>query len=78
LVTITEDGEAFKVESEGDTWRFRSRFKATMAATAVANQRAMKEGRGVLISFPRSWGDAIEVRPNPHLAARILKSLQRE
>lgn len=78
MVTITEDGEAFKVESEGKTWRFLSRFKATMAATAVANQLALKEDRGVLISFPKSWGDAIEVRPNPRLAARILKSLEHE
>jgi len=46
------------------TATFGSKFKAIMAAHAVAMKEAVQGGQPVRVTVPMGWGEAIIIRPN--------------
>lgn len=66
MVEIKEIASGFQVSGANYDEVFHSRFKATMAAHAVALGDATTAGRSVVITMPAGWGDAVLVEPGPH------------
>lgn len=65
MVRIKEIGAGFQVSCAAFDEVFNSRFKATMAAHALALGAATASGRPVHIIVPEDWGDTIVVEPGP-------------
>ena len=65
MVEIKETAGGFQVSGASYDETFQSRFKATMAAHAVALGDATATGRPVAIVVPREWGDTVLVDPRP-------------
>lgn len=63
MVEIKQVAAGFQVSGAGYDEVFQSRFKATMAAHAVALGDATTTGRAVAITMPRDWGDTVLVEP---------------
>lgn len=63
MVEIKQVATGFQVSGAGYDEVFQSRFKATMAAHAVALGDATSAGRVVAITMPRDWGDTVLVEP---------------
>ena len=68
MVRIEEVPAGFRVSGAGYDEVFQSRFKATMAAHAVALGDATASGRAVAIVFPDGWGETVLVEPGPAAA----------
>ncbi|MEN1928347.1 hypothetical protein WCE34_11560 [Luteimonas sp. MJ204] len=67
MVEIKEVAAGFQVSGASFDEVFHSRFKATMAAHAVALGDATLSGRAVTITMPTGWGDTVFVEPGPVL-----------
>ncbi len=65
MVEIKQIATGFQVSGATYDEVFHSRFKATMAAHAVALGDATASGRPVAIVMPCDWGDTILVEPGP-------------
>jgi hypothetical protein len=65
MVEISEVAAGFRVSGACYDEIFHSRFKATMAAHAVALGDATAAGRPVAIIVPEGWGEAVLVQPGP-------------
>ena len=65
MVEIKQIAAGFQVSGATYDEVFHSRFKATMAAHAVALGDATASGRPVAIVMPCAWGDTILVAPGP-------------
>lgn len=65
MVEIKQIAAGFQVSGATYDEVFHSRFKATMAAHAVALGDATASGRPVVIVMPGDWGDTILVEPGP-------------
>lgn len=65
MVEIKEVGAGFQVSGASFDEVFHSRFKATMAAHAVALGDATASGHPVAIVLPEGWGDRIVIEPGP-------------
>ena len=65
MVEIKQIAAGFQVSGATYDEVFHSRFKATMAAHAVALGDATASGRPVAIVMPGDWGDTILVEPGP-------------
>ena len=63
MVEIKQVGTGFQVSGAAYDEVFHSRFKATMAAHALALGAATTSGRSVTITVPDDWGDTILVEP---------------
>ena len=63
MVEIKEVAAGFQVSGADYDEVFQSRFKATMAAHAVALGDATSSGRTVAITVPRGWGDTVLIEP---------------
>ena len=63
MVEIKEVAAGFQVSGADYDEVFQSRFKATMAAHAVALGDATSSGRPVAITMPLDWGDTVLVEP---------------
>ena len=63
MVEIKQVGTGFQVSGAAFDEVFHSRFKATMAAHALALGAATASGRTVPIIVPDDWGDTILVEP---------------
>lgn len=63
MVEIKQLAAGFQVCGATFDEVFHSRFKATMAAHAVALGDATASGRPVAIILPSDWGDTILVEP---------------
>ena len=70
MVEIKQSAAGFHVSGASFDEVFHSRFKATMAAHAVALGDATASGRPVAIIVPSDWGDTILVEPGPASGAR--------
>ncbi|QDW67623.1 hypothetical protein [Luteimonas granuli] len=68
MVEIKEVAAGFQVSGPGFDEIFQSRFKATMAAHAVALGDATACGHPVAIVVPRGWGGMVLVGPGPAAA----------
>jgi hypothetical protein len=64
LVEITLVDAGFHVRGSSFDETFTSRFKAMMAAHAVALGDATAAGSAIAIVFPEGWGDAILIEPH--------------
>jgi hypothetical protein len=69
MVEIKEASNGVMVEGTAFQWTFRNRFKALMAAHAVALGEATAAGVPVIIAVPAGWGDPIIIEPAARLAA---------
>lgn len=69
MVEIKQSAAGFHVSGASFSEVFHSRFKATMAAHAVALGDATASGRPVTIVVPSDWGDTILVEPGPATGA---------
>ncbi|MGY0612215.1 MULTISPECIES: hypothetical protein [unclassified Luteimonas] len=67
MVEIKQVAAGFRVSGASFDEVFHSRFKATMAAHAVALGDATLSGRAVTITMPTGWGDTLLVEPGPAL-----------
>mgnify|MGYP006975406305 CR=1 FL=1 len=65
MVEIKETASGFQVSGASYDEVFQSRFKATMAAHAVALGDATTSGRPVAITLPSGWGDTVMIEPGP-------------
>jgi len=65
MVEIKEVAAGFKVSGAHYDEVFHSRFKATMAAHAVALCDATTAGRPVAITMPMGWGEPVLIEPGP-------------
>lgn len=65
MVQIKQVASGFEVSGARFHEVFQSRFKATMAAHAVALGDATASGRPVSIVLPQGWGDAVVIEPGP-------------
>ncbi|GGK04067.1 hypothetical protein [Luteimonas terricola] len=65
MVEIKEVAAGFQVSGAHYDEVFHSRFKATMAAHAVALGDATTAGRPVAITMPLDWGETVLVEPGP-------------
>lgn len=65
MVEIKEVETGFQVSGACFDEVFQSRFKATMAAHAVALGDATASGQPVAIVLPRGWGETVVVKPGP-------------
>lgn len=74
MVEIKEITTGFQVSGAGFDEVFQSRFKATMAAHAVALWNATASGRAVAIVMPDGWGDTVLVEPAPASAPVAARS----
>ncbi|MBJ6980811.1 hypothetical protein [Luteimonas sp. MC1572] len=63
MVEITLVDAGFHVRGSSFDETFNSRFKAMMAAHAVALGDATATGSAVAIVFPEGWGDSILIEP---------------
>lgn len=63
MVVIKELPSGVLVEGTQYREMFRNRFKALMAAHAVALGQAATKGAPVTIVVPESWGDTIVIGP---------------
>lgn len=63
VVEIRTVDAGFEVCSPAYRETFRSRFKALMAAHALALGEAVDNGRAVSISVPADWGDDVVIEP---------------
>jgi len=69
MVTIKEAATGVLVEGTGFRETFRNRFKAFMAAHAVALGEAAATGTPVTIVVPAGWGEPVIIEPIMRLAA---------
>jgi hypothetical protein len=69
MVKIREVTTGILVESTAFRETFRNRFKALMAAHAVALGEATAAGVPVTIAVPDGWGDPVIIEPFDRLAA---------
>ena len=69
MVEIKEVEAGFQVSGACFHEVFQSRFKATMAAHAVALGDATASGQPVAIVLPRGWGETVLVTPGPGTTA---------
>lgn len=69
MVKIKEASNGVTVEGTAFQWTFRNRFKALMAAHAVALREATAAGAPVTIAVPADWGDPIIIEPVARLTA---------
>jgi|LSQX01.3.fsa_nt_gb hypothetical protein len=65
MVEIKEVEAGFQVSGAHYHEVFHSRFKATMAAYAVALGDATAAGHPVAISLPGDWGETVLIEPGP-------------
>lgn len=65
MVEIKEVAAGFQVSGAAFDEVFQSRFKATMAAHAVALCDATTSGRAVAITVPLGWGETVLIEPRP-------------
>lgn len=65
MVEIKEVATGFQVSGANYDEVFHSRFKATMAAHAVALGDATTAGRPVVITMPLGWGETVLIEPGP-------------
>lgn len=63
MVRIYEIHDSVRVEGTTYSETFRSRFKALMAAHAIALGQAAECGQAVTISVPAGWGEAVIITP---------------
>lgn len=63
VVEIRLVDAGFEVSSPAYRETFRSRFKALMAAHALALGEATDHGRAVSIAVPDEWGDSVVIEP---------------
>ncbi|MEN1940715.1 hypothetical protein WCE41_06595 [Luteimonas sp. MJ246] len=68
MVEIKEVTAGFQVSGARFDEVFHSRFKAMMAAHAVALGDATVSGRTVAITMPVDWGETVLVEPGTALA----------
>lgn len=68
MVEVKEVEAGFQVSGAHFNEVFHSRFKATMAAYAVALGDATEAGHAVAITLPGGWGDPILIEPGPGAA----------
>lgn len=61
MVEIYETQDGFQVSAATYTETFASKFKAIMAAHAMAMTRAVQTGEMVQIVFPEGWGDPVVI-----------------
>lgn len=66
MVEIKEVASGFQVSGANYDEVFHSRFKATMAAHAVALGDATNAGRAVVITMPVGWGETVLIEPGLH------------
>lgn len=71
MVEIKQVGTGFQVSGAAFDEVFHSRFKATMAAHALALGAATASGRAVTIVVPEDWGDTIVVEPGTPSGIRV-------
>lgn len=74
MVQIRELPTGYQVSGAGYDEVFQNRFKATMAAHAVALCDATSSGRAVAIVFPDGWGETVLVEPVPAGSAPALRA----
>lgn len=65
MVEIKKVDAGFEVSGARFHEVFQNRFKAIMAAHAVALGDATTAGRPVAIVVPADWGDTVVVEPGP-------------
>ena len=75
MVEIKEVEAGFQVSGSGFDEVFHSRFKATMAAHAVALGDATSSGQPVAIVLPEGWGETIVIHPGPVGQARRARAV---
>lgn len=63
MVEIRQVQAGFEVNSATYRETFQNKFKALMAAHAVALGEATVEGRPVPIMLPEAWGENIVIEP---------------
>lgn len=63
MVKINEMHDGFEVSVATYKEIFASKFKAIMAAHAVAMTHAIETGQAVEIVFPKDWGDPVVIYP---------------
>ena len=64
MVEISETQGGFEVRAITYSETFASKFKAIMAAHAVAMREAVQCGQPVRVMVPMGWGEAIVVAAN--------------
>lgn len=64
MVRITLEDAGFRVRGSSFDETFASRFKAMMAAHAVALGDATTAGEAITIEVPEGWGDRILIEPH--------------
>jgi protein subunit release factor A len=65
MVEIKEVPDGVLVEGTHYRETFRNRFKAIMAARAIALGQSAECGRAVTIRVPTSWGDPVIIEAPP-------------
>lgn len=65
MVEVKEVAAGYQVSGANYSEVFHNRFKATMAAHAVALGDATAAGRPVAITLPVGWGETVLVEPGP-------------
>jgi hypothetical protein len=65
MVEIKEIPDGVMVEGTNYRETFRNRFKAIMAAHAIAIGQAAECGRAVTIRVPIDWGDPVIIEAPP-------------
>jgi hypothetical protein len=63
MVEINEMQDGFQVSATAYRETFASKFKAIMAAHAVAMTHAVETGEPQDIIVPMGWGESVVVRP---------------
>ncbi len=61
MVEIRESEDNVEVVADGFRERFRNRFRAIMAAHALAGAEAKRTGKAVTVAVPTGWGDAMVI-----------------
>ncbi len=64
MVEINETADGFQVSTVNYRETFVSKFKAIMAAHAVAMMHAAELRQSVSVTVPTGWGEAIVIEPN--------------
>jgi hypothetical protein len=65
MVEIKEVPDGVTVEGTNYRETFRNRFKALMAAHAIALGQSAEYGRAVTIRVPIGWGDPVIIEAPP-------------
>lgn len=74
MIEIKQVEAGYQVSGSAFQEVFQSRFKATMAAHALAFGDATRSGRPVPILLPDDWGDTILIQPaRPPAAGRTTR-----